>query len=211
MTKKIKKHYIDKDKFNQETIKYVNLYNDCVESGLPKPKMNDYLGSCILLLATKVSCMPSFSGYSFRDEMIGDAIEICIRYFHKYREDAISIRTGNQTAGAFAYFTQVIARRMFKRRAEEKVQMFLKQKLIVHSEDSFQKMQEQDEKEHIDVLNEILADMSGDEYVAYDIKLAAKKKELKEKKAKKLADAELLLEDEEVELEMASLPLDEFF
>ena len=141
---KTKKHYIDKEKFNQETIKYVNLYNDCLENGLPKPQMNDYLGRCIILMSHKISCMPCFSGYSFKEEMIGDAIEICVRYFHKYRADAVSVRTGNQTAGAFAYFTQVIARRMFKRRAEERVQMCLKQKLIVHSEESFQKMQDQE-------------------------------------------------------------------
>ena len=211
MTSKPKKHYIDKEKFNEETSKYVKLYNECVKNGLPKPQMNNYLGGCILLLATKISHMPAFSGYSFRDEMVGDAIEICIRYFYKYNEDAISVRTGEKTAGAFSYFQQIIARRMFKRRAEEKVQMFLRQKLIVHSEDRFSAIQEQDEKENVDVLNEILADMSGDDFVEYDIKLAAKKKELKEKKAKKIADAELLLEDEEVEQEMAALPLDEFF
>lgn len=211
MTKTERKHYIDKEKFNEETVKYVNLYNDNVENGLPKPQMNNYLGSCIILLANKVSCMPAFNNYPFRDEMISDAIEICVRYFHKYDENAISKRTGEKTAGAFAYFTQAVARRMFKRRAEEKVQMYLRQKLIVHSEESFQQMQMQDEKEHVDILNNILEEMSGDDYVEYDLKLAAKKKELKAKKALKVAEAESLISDEDIEEEMAKLPLSEFF
>jgi hypothetical protein len=184
-TPKAKQHYVDKVKFNLEATKYVNLYNEAKAAGLPKPQMSNYLGNCIVLIANKSSNMPSFVKYPFKDEMISDGIEIAFRYFHNYDEEAISVRTGKKSAGAFGYFTQIICRAFIKRICIEKRLMYLKQKYIDQSWDVFVDIQEHDSENYTEELKDMLQEMSGDDYKAYDAKMKLKHDVLAEELALK--------------------------
>lgn len=173
--KKQKKHYLDNVRFTKEAVEYVDLYNYNKEHGLPKPSLNNYLGESLILLAHKVSCMPAFSSYIFKDEMILDAIEIAVRYFHNFDVNAVSLRTGMKSAGAHSYFTQIMARRMFKKRTDEKLQMFIKQRFVAQSTDLFAEIEEYDSENYTDELKGIIQEMSGSDYIEYDKKLKEKK------------------------------------
>jgi hypothetical protein len=188
MSNPSKKNYIDNVRFSKEAAKHAELFRYNRANGLAPPKMNDYLGKCILLLATKISSMPCFSGYSFRDEFVSDGIEIAIRYFYNYNPEVISERTGKPSAGAYAFFSQIMIRRFFKTRQENKLQMFIREKYIASSDDSFADMQGQDAEEHSEALKEVLGEMSGHGYIEHDTKVAIKKAELK---AKQLTKKEL--------------------
>lgn len=147
-----------------------------------RPTINRYIAECIILLSKKVSCMPAFVNYPYRDEMVSDAIEICVKYFHNFNPNAVSKRTGEKTAGAFGYFQQFIARRMFKRRAEELLQMYTKQKYIAQTANDFSETAEYDEPEVVDSIKAIVQEMSGDDWIEYDKKIAEKKRLLDEDK-----------------------------
>jgi hypothetical protein len=177
--KKQKKDYIDNQKFSQEAAAYVELYNYNTEHGLENPKLSNYLGHCIILLATKISNMPSFNNYNYKEEMIGNGIEIACRYFHGFNPNKISKRTGLPSAGAFPYFTMIIYNRYLKTIADEKLQMFVKQRYVAESDDIFANMAEQDIDDHGEALKEVLSEMSGLEYLDHDIKIAAKKEALR--------------------------------
>lgn len=206
MSRTSKKHYIDNVKFSEESAKHAALFRENRELGLPPPRMSDYIGNCLLLLATKIASMPSFSGYTYRDEFISDGVEIAIRYFYNFDPTKISDRTGVASAGAHSFFSQIMIRRFFKTRSEHKLNMFLKEKFIVESDDLFAEVQLQDEAEHSEALKEVLAEMSGNGYVAFDEKQKIKKAELK---AKQTAKKQLLHIDEVKE--DVVLPLAEFF
>lgn len=167
---KPKEHYIDNVKFTQAATEYSRLYNECVAAGLPKPKLSNYCGECIILLANKISNMNCFNGYSFKDEMISDGIEVVLRYFHKFNPEAISKKTGKKTAGAHAYFTMFIYNAMRNRIKIEKLEMFIRQKYIAQCEDIFIELQEHDAANFNEELKDILKEMSGDEYLEYDEK-----------------------------------------
>ena len=206
MSKTKKGHYIDNVRFSEESAKHAALFRKNRELGVPPPKMNDYLGRCILLLANKIVAMPAYSGYSFKEEMVSDGIEICLRYFYNYNPEVISERTGQPSAGAHSFFTQIICRRFFKTRSENKLQMYIKQRYIAESDDNFTESQSQDTEECGEALKEILGEMSGSNFIEYDEKMAIKKKELKDKQVakKKLKEVDLIKED-------VVLPLAEFF
>ena len=206
MSKTSKKHYIDNEKFSIESAKHAELFRKNRELGVPPPRMSDYLGSCLLLLATKIASMPSFAGYSFREEFISDGVEIAIRYFYNFDPTKISDRTGVASAGAHSFLSQIMIRRFFKTRQENKLNMFLKEKFIAESDDLFAEVQLQDEAEHSEALKEVLAEMSGNGYVAFDEKQKIKKAELKQKQ---LAKKQLLHVD--VIKEDVVLPMAEFF
>jgi hypothetical protein len=206
MSKSVKKHYIDNVRFSEESARHAALFREHRKLGLSPPKMNDYLGRCILLLANKIVAMPAYSGYSFKEEMVSDGIEICLRYFYNYNPEVISERTGQPSAGAHSFFTQIICRRFFKTRSENKLQMYIREKFIAESDDHFADMQSHDEPEHQEALKDILEEMSGDAYIAFDQKQAIKKAELREKQIAKKRLKEVDLVKEEV-----VLPMDEFF
>ena len=98
--KKTPVHYVDNQKFYQEIIAHKKKVKEAREKGLEDPKLSNYIGECIWKIANKLSCKPCFLNYSYRDEMISDAIENCILYFNDYDPD--------RGSNPFAYFTQVI-------------------------------------------------------------------------------------------------------
>lgn len=109
MKKPVKKpeYYVDNKKFYEEIVKY---YDDCKlaeAAGKPRPTIPDYIGDCLLKIANRYVNHPWFANYSFREEMIGDAIENCILYFHNFDP--------TKWNNPFAYFTQ-ITKFAFRRR-----------------------------------------------------------------------------------------------
>lgn len=93
-------HYVDNKKFLEEIKKHKVKVAEAKAAGKPEPRMNDYLGDCILKIGDKVSTIPKFYGYSFREEMVSDGIENCILYFDRFDADKYD--------NPFAYYTQIM-------------------------------------------------------------------------------------------------------
>lgn len=98
--KKIPHHYVDNQKFYDEIVAHKQRVKKAIAEGKEPPPLNNYIGECIWKIANKLSCMPRFMNYSYRDEMISDGIENCILYFEDFNPDL--------GKNPFAYFTQVI-------------------------------------------------------------------------------------------------------
>lgn len=120
--KKEKANYIDNKKFYSEIVKYREIIEKNKLEGKTPPQLTNYLGDCIVRIATRLSTMPRFINYSFRDEMIADAIENCMVYFH----DFDPVRYQNP----FAYFTQVVYYAFLRRIAKEEKDRYTKYKFF---------------------------------------------------------------------------------
>ena len=68
------------------------------------PRVPDFIAMCFMKIANGLACRENFSGYSYIDDMVGDAIENCLQAVEKFNPDAVT-RSGNPNA--FAYFTQI--------------------------------------------------------------------------------------------------------
>ncbi len=99
MAKK-KKHYVDNEKFLAEIKEYKKQCKIAEAEGKEKPRLSEYIGQCIYLIAENFAHKPRFMNYSFIDEMKSDAIENCLMYFDNFDSDKYS--------NPFAYFTQII-------------------------------------------------------------------------------------------------------
>lgn len=134
MTKKQANHYVDNDKFFNEIVKYHQAIRKADAAGKERPRIPNYLGECIWLMAENLAMKPCFRNYSFVEEMKGDAIENCIMYFDRYDPD----KGGNP----FAYFTTVIRWAFIRRiNKEEKARYTIYknfQEAFVFDETSFQ-------------------------------------------------------------------------
>jgi len=67
-------HYVDNKKFFSEMVKYKNACEKAESSDLDKPRPNDYIGSCIMKIAYKLSNKHNFINYPFKEDMIADGI-----------------------------------------------------------------------------------------------------------------------------------------
>jgi DNA-directed RNA polymerase specialized sigma24 family protein len=110
-----KKNYVNNRDFFNALVAYSELLKKEPEKNHRIP---NYVGECISQIANKYSTKPSFSGYSFRDEMISDGIENCFRYLDKFNPE--------RGENPFAYFTTVIHNAFIRRIKEEKKQQAIK-------------------------------------------------------------------------------------
>jgi DNA-directed RNA polymerase specialized sigma24 family protein len=106
-------------------IKYINEYNEAKKKGTTPPVASNYIGECIWLIANRLSTNRNFIGYTYREEMIGDAIENCLRYLHNFDPD--------KSKNPFAYFTQIMYYAFLRRIDKEKKQSYIKYKSIENS------------------------------------------------------------------------------
>ena len=117
-----KKNYIDNKKFQEEMLKYHLLVRQCQKDNVQSPRANDYIGSCIYLIANRYATKPNFFGYSWLSEMISDGIENSIKYgLNKYDPTRFS--------NPIAYFTEIIHFSFVRRINTEKREQYNKLKL----------------------------------------------------------------------------------
>ena len=106
----------------------VTYSKDCVESrekGENDPKVPNYLGECFTKIAEHLSRKPNFASYSFREEMVSDGIENCIRYFRKFDPE--------KSSNPFAYFTQIVYNTFLRRIDIEKKELYVRYKITEQS------------------------------------------------------------------------------
>ena len=115
--KKKSNHYVDNEKFLEEIKKYKQQCKDALASGKTEPRVSEYIGKCIYLIAENLSHKPRFMNYSFRDELVSDAIENCFLYFDNFNSDKYS--------NPFAYFTQIIYYAFHRRISKEEKNRYI--------------------------------------------------------------------------------------
>lgn len=119
---KEKPHYVSNPTFLAAMADWKAACDLAEKKNKERPVMPRYIGECILKIATRLSYAPNFIGYSYRDEMIGDAIENCSRVLHKFDPD--------KSTNPFAYTTQICYNAFLRRIKAEKTQSYVKGKLI---------------------------------------------------------------------------------
>ena len=101
---KNKPHYVNNREFSYSVVDYVKKVNAAQDSGEPLPIVPDYIATCFLKISEGLSHKSNFIRYTYREEMVMDAVENCLKAITNYNIEAAT-RTGNPNA--FAYFTQI--------------------------------------------------------------------------------------------------------
>lgn len=118
-------HYVDNKKLYASIVEYRTGVLESKKNATPKPKIPEYIGECVLLIANRLSTKPNFVNYPFREEMVSDGIENCICYIDNF--DPF------KSTNPFAYFTQIIYFAFLRRIQKEKKQLYVKHKLLENS------------------------------------------------------------------------------
>lgn len=128
MTKpKDKPHYVNNRDFSFAIVDYVKSVQEAEKNDSKIPVVTDYIATCFMKISEGLSHRPNFVRYSYREEMVMDAVENCLRAIHNYNIETIT-RTGKPNA--FSYFTQICYFAFIRRITKEKKQQDIKFRYI---------------------------------------------------------------------------------
>lgn len=130
MEPKARPHYVENKKFGEAIVEYVTRVNKAKQDNTPIPVVPNYVADCFLKIAEGLSHKVNFIRYTYREEMVMDAVENCLRAINNY-DPGVATRTG--TPNAFAYFTQICYFAFLRRIEKEKKQQDIKFKFIEQS------------------------------------------------------------------------------
>lgn len=120
LRRKKKTDYINNQRFYRELVEYKNVCRKAEEDGKPVPLIPKYIGESIYLICYRLSFKPNFINYTYKDEMISDALENCIQVVDKFNPD--------KSQNPFAYFTKIAWHAYIRRIHIEKKEQYLKHK-----------------------------------------------------------------------------------
>ena len=126
-TKRKSIHYVNNADFSAAVVEYVTVVQKAKADEINLPIVPDYIAQCFLKIAEGLSHKSNFIRYTYREEMVMDAVENCLKAITNYNIEAAT-RTGNPNA--FAYFTQICYYAFLRRLAKEKKQQDIKFKYI---------------------------------------------------------------------------------
>jgi len=125
MKAKEKPHYVSNKQFSQAVVEYCTDVRAAKAKEQPVPVVPDYIASCFLKIAEGLSHKANFVRYTYREEMVMDAVENMLKAIENYNIEAAT-RSGNPNA--FAYFTQISWFAFLRRIEKEKKQQNIKLK-----------------------------------------------------------------------------------
>ena len=100
--------------------KFKEKCKEAKEQGRKEPQIPNYVGECFMMICNNLSVKPNFMNYSYRDDMVADAIENCVAAAHSFDPA--------KSNNAFAYFTQIAWNAFIRRIQKEKKQSYIKHK-----------------------------------------------------------------------------------
>ena len=125
MKKKKVSHYVN----NKDLYAELTRFYESKQRG-ENPNISEYVGECILLMVENMAKRPNFSGYTYKEEMMGDAIEKSIASIKSFNP--------NRSNNPFGWLSRTIWHAFIKRIGDEKKEHAIKHKnqLRMHLFDS---------------------------------------------------------------------------
>ena len=130
MARKKSIHYVNNSDFSNAVVEYVERVEKARKEETKIPTVPDYVAQCFLRIAEGLSHKANFIRYTYREEMVMDAVENCLKAIGNYNLEAAT-RTGKPNA--FAYFTQITWYAFLRRITKEKKQQEIKIKYLTKS------------------------------------------------------------------------------
>jgi len=127
MKAKDKPHYVNNREFSEAVVEYCLDLQSARDKGNNLPIVTNYIAQCFLRIAEGLSHKANFVRYTYREEMVMDAVENCLKAIENYDVEAAT-RSGKPNA--FAYFTQISWYAFLRRIQKEKKQQDIKMKFI---------------------------------------------------------------------------------
>ena len=158
-TKKKKAHYVDNGVFTPAVAEYVRRRVEAEERGDEIPQVPDYIAECFLKIAEGITRTPKFVRRTYKDELIMDSVENCLRAIKNFKMSA-DTRSGNPNA--FGYFSKIVYYAMLRRVEKEgkalKIKLAVMEKSAIESFLSSEDASQPEVLEYLDTVRQPYGD-----------------------------------------------------
>lgn len=138
-------NYIDNKEFYRLLVEYKETCRVAENNDENIPRIPESIGQCFYMIAYKLANKSNFVGYTYKDEMISDALENCVVAVHSFNPE--------KSKNPFAYFTQIIWYAFLRRIDKEKKQTYVKYKSL----------------ENMVIDSDLIEDENGNGYSNYEL------------------------------------------
>jgi hypothetical protein len=115
-------HYVSNEDLFKNLMAYQLALKEAKARRQPLPRLPDAVGEAFLKIADRLVRKPNFASYTFREDMVADAVENCCQYVGNF--DAA------ESKNPFSYFTQIIYFAFLRRINREKKHLYVKYKAM---------------------------------------------------------------------------------
>lgn len=147
-----KEHYVDNEKFLAAMIDFKADVETARKMGKKRPQVPVYIAESIMKIATHLSYKHYWSKYPFREDMVFDGIENCLRYIDNFDPE--------YSKNPFSYFTTIITYAFYRKIEKEKTYLYTKYKTAQHTNI----IEETSEKQEHDLTGDFNDDIKHSEY-----------------------------------------------
>ena len=123
-------HYVNNRDFSNAVVEYVTAANEAIAAEEEVPVVPRYIAECFLKICEGLSRKSNFVRYSYREEMVMDAVENCLKAIKNYN---VENATRSGKPNAFGYFTQIAWFAFIRRIQKEKKVQDAKLRFIAES------------------------------------------------------------------------------
>lgn len=120
--KKTPVYYMNNKDLYAQMVEYKKSVEAAKQAGKELPRVPEKIGMAIYSIAENFSRDSRFYNYPFREDMVMDAVENCIRYINNFDPE--------KTQNPFAYFTQISFYAFLRKIDKEKTYLYTKFKNI---------------------------------------------------------------------------------
>jgi DNA-directed RNA polymerase specialized sigma24 family protein len=182
-------HYVDNKALYEALVTWQKETRKAHRKKLPKPPLPDFVAECMMKMANRLSQKAGFVNYTYREDMVGDALESCLRYIHNFNPA--------KSTNAFAYITQIIHNAFIRRIQKEQKQLYVKMRIVDNADftDSYER-QSGDDNHYNNSYVTYLQENKGDVISKFENWKESKKTKANAKKKKKSDQMDLFTEEE---------------
>ena len=175
--------FVDNEKFYEEMVSWKQALYKNREQGIDeRPVIPEYIGECIWKIAFRYATKPNWRN-SYNEDMVGDAVEECIKYLDRFDE--------TKSKNPFSYFTQIVYYSFLRKISSEKKQLYIKYKTM-NEFDSLEENSDTSSMESEDFISTGASPLTADKRATiYDFIYAFEEKKRKKKKPKETVDTKL--------------------
>jgi DNA-directed RNA polymerase specialized sigma24 family protein len=166
--------YVSNKKLTADLTEWVKARKQAIANNEPLPRLPESVGEAALMMSHRISLKFNFVHYTFRDEMVSDAVVAIVSYAHNFNPD--------RSQNAFAYFTQIINNAYIRRIQKEQKQTVVKASVtreLSARQDGFTTQEDDASPKYRNTLIEFMDDRASDLDI---IKKFEDKKEVKKNK-----------------------------
>lgn len=113
-----KHHYTSGAELTVNLAAWVAARKTAIKTGQPVPPLPDVVGEVALKMATRIVGKSGFSGYTFKEDMIADAMVAMCSYAHNFDV--------SKSTNSFSYLTSLIMNSIFRTLQKEQKETYIK-------------------------------------------------------------------------------------